>query len=172
MREREGFTLIELLIAFALSAFIAVGLFSIISSIVTVREISFRSSENIITTERLTLLLNRDTRMMLNGTYALDSIEDIRKLKFTTNNSLRFNKAVPVEITYYIEDDYLIRREINNELLYDMKMKLIPKVTDMVITFYDGNEYKEDLIADAKIINIEFTINGEKIVVNAGSINE
>lgn len=158
----KGFTLFELLVALTISALVAAGLFSIFSSVASVRQTSVTKSENTLIIQSITKLLNRDARMMMAGSLGLDSSEDIRKLKLTTQNSLRFNKSLPVEIIYYIEDGWLIRRETNTDVLYDMDMKLIPEVTDMKIEFYNGNEYQEELISSAKLFKIILTINGSE----------
>ncbi len=161
---KNGFTIIELLISLFISSFVAMGLFSVISSIADIRTGIVDSSNNIITKEKLSLIINRDTRMMIDTGFTVDSTEDKRKLKFNTFNTLRFNKSVPVEVVYYIDDDnYLIRRESNTELLYDMEMKLISNVTEMKMNFYDGIEYQEDNVNKAKLLKIDITI-GEKII--------
>lgn len=164
----KGFTLIELVIAMAVSSLVALGLFSIFSSIAGVRDRSIIQSQNITLAETLTRLMNRDARMMISGSLGIDESGEVKKLKWTTQNSLRFNKALPVEISYYIdEDNWLVRRETNTDTLFDMEMRIIPDVSDMKVYFYDGSEYKESVINDAKMVNIEFIVNGVPLTVPA-----
>lgn len=163
----RAFTLFELLIALAVSALVASGLFSMFSAVAGIRDSSVAQSDNTLIIQAVTKLLNRDARMMTAGSLGVDGTEDIRKLKLTTQNSLRFNKAVPADIIYYVEDGWLVRRETNTELLYDMEMRLLPGVTDMELEFYNGSEYREEVTPDARIFRITLTINGSPIRILA-----
>lgn len=46
-----------------------------------------------------------------------------------------------------------------------MEMRIIPNVTEFSVTFYDGTEYKEDAIANAKLLNITVKINKQQIII-------
>ena len=129
---KKGFTLLELLIAAAISSIVALGVFSIFSSIANMRDSSITQSRNIILQESLTRLINMDARMMIGNSISLDKSGQVYRLKFSTQNSMRFNKALPVDITYYIDD---------------------------------GIEYKEDVAANAKMMNITVKINEQQIVI-------
>ena len=163
---KKGFTLLELLIATAISSIVALGVFSIFSSIANMRDGSIIQSRNIILQETLTRLLNRDARMMIGNSISLDKAGQVYRLKFSTQNSMRFNKALPVDITYYIDDEnYLVRKEENNDTAFSMEMRIIPNVTEFSATFYDGSEYKEDAVSNAKMMNITLKINEQQIVI-------
>lgn len=163
---KKGFTLLELLIATAISSIVALGVFSIFSSIANMRDGSIIQSRNIILQEALTRLLNRDARMMIGNSISLDKAGQVYRLKFSTQNSMRFNKALPVDITYYIDDEnYLVRKEENNDTAFSMEMRIIPNVTEFSATFYDGTEYKEDAVSNAKMMNITLKINKQQIVI-------
>lgn len=163
---KKGFTLLELLIATAISSIVALGVFSIFSSIANMRDGSIIQSRNIILQETLTRLLNRDARMMIGNSISLDKAGQVYRLKFSTQNSMRFNKALPVDITYYIDDEnYLVRKEENNDTAFSMEMRIIPNVTEFSATFYDGTEYKEDAVSNAKMMNITLKINEQQIVI-------
>lgn len=158
---KNAFTLIELLIAMAVSALVAAGLYAMFSTVAGVRDASVSHSEKIIVAEALTELINKDFRMMEDNSLSLDSSQDMKKLKFKTQNSLRFNKSLPAEITYYIDEDkWLVRRETNTDVLYDMEMRLLPNVTEMEIEFYNDREYKKDVVKNAKLMKIHFVIGG------------
>lgn len=163
---KKGFTLLELLIATAISSIVALGVFSIFSSIANMRDGSIIQSRNIILQEAVTRLLNRDARMMIGNSISLDKAGQVYRLKFSTQNSMRFNKALPVDITYYIDDEnYLVRKEENNDTAFSMEMRIIPNVTEFSATFYDGSEYKEDAVPNAKMMNITLKINEQQIVI-------
>lgn len=165
---KKAFTLIELIIAMAVSSLVAAGLFTMFSTVAGVRDRSVSQSDNIIVTEALTNIINKDVRMMTDNSLSVDSSTDKKKLKFTTQNSLRFNKSLPAEVSYYIDDDdWLVRREMNTDVLYDMEMKLIPGVTEMTMEFYDDKEYKEDVVKNAKLMKLHFVINGNYSTVFA-----
>lgn len=163
---KNGFTLLELLIALAISSLIGAGLFVMFSAIAKVRDSSLTMNDNIVIVEALTSLMNKDMRMMSDTSLALDTSEKNKKLKFTTRNSLRFNKSLPAEVSYYIDDEnWLIRREVNTDVLFDMEMRIIPNVTEMEPEFYDDREYKKDLVKNTKLMKIHFIINGEPLTV-------
>lgn len=163
---KKGFTLLELLIATAISSIVALGVFSIFSSIANMRDGSIIQSRNIILQEALTRLLNRDARMMIGNSISLDKAGQVYRLKFSTQNSMRFNKALPVDITYYIDDEnYLVRKEENNDTAFSMEMRIISNVTEFSASFYDGTEYKEDAVSNAKMMNITLKINEQQIVI-------
>ncbi len=164
---KNGFTLFELLIALAVSSIVAMGIFSMFSAVSGIRDASITQSENTLITEALTNLINKDTRMMINNTLNVDKSTGITKLIMTTHNSLRFNKAVPAEVSYYIEDNWLMRRESNSELLYDMEMKIMPNVTDLKAEFYTGSQYQEEVVRNAKIFKVTFTVNDSPIKILA-----
>lgn len=157
---KKGFTLLELIIAIAISSIVAVGIFSVFSSIAGSRDKTVSQSQNIILIETLTRLFNKDARMMLGGSLKVDKTGDRYRLTFRTYNSLRFNKALPVDITYYIDDyNWLVRQEENVDVLFNMEMRIIPNVTDFKAEFYNGTEFREETVGDAKIMNIKITID-------------
>ncbi len=159
---KKGFTLLELLI----SSIVALGVFSIFSSIANMRDSAITQSRNIILQESFTRLINRDARMMIGNSLSLDKSGQIYRLKFSTHNSMRFNKALPVDVTYYIDDEnYLVRKEENNDTAFSMEMRIIPNVTEFSATFYNGSEYKEDVVSNAKMLNIALKINEQQIFI-------
>ena len=163
---KKGFTLFELLIAAAISSIVALGLFSIFSSVVTTRDRAVVQSKNIVLQQSLTRLINKDARMMQGDSIKVDKSGQVYRLTFTTQNSLRFNKALAVDVTYYIDDDnYLVRKEENADTAFTMEMRIVPNVTEFSATFYDGSEYKEEAVANAKMMNINITLNQQNIII-------
>lgn len=158
---KKGFTLLEILIATAISAIVALGVFSVFASVSSTREKTINHSQNIILQESLTRLMNRDARMMIGNSIKVDKAGGVYRLSFSTQNSMRFNKALPVEVTYYIDDDrYLVRKEENNDTAFTMEMRIMPNVEELSALFYDGTEYKENVVTNAKMINVTMKING------------
>ena len=46
-----------------------------------------------------------------------------------------------------------------------MEMRIVPNVTEFSATFYDGSEYKEEAVANAKMMNINITLNQQNITI-------
>ena len=46
-----------------------------------------------------------------------------------------------------------------------MEMRIIPNVTEFSATFYNGSEYKEDVVSNAKMLNIALKINEQQIFI-------
>ncbi len=163
---KKGFTLFELLIAVAISSIVALGMFSLFSSVALVRDKSAVQSQNIVLQQSFTRLINKDARMMIGNSIKLDKSGQRYRLTFSTQNSLRFNKALTVDVTYFIDDDnYLVRKEENADTAFSMEMRLLSNVTEFSATFYDGSEYKEDAVANAKMMNINITLNQQQITI-------
>ena len=162
----SGFTLLELIIAIAISALVAVGVFSMFSSIANIRDHSVEASQDIILIETLTRLINRDARMMLYNTLSVDENSQYKKLKFSTQNSLRFNKAIPVTVYYYVDDNnWLIRQEENTEMIFSMEMRILPNVSNLDFSFYDGSNYTESIKPNAKMMNLTLDINNRQVTI-------
>lgn len=163
---KKGFTLFELLIAVAISSIVALGMFSLFSSVALVRDKSAVQSQNIVLQQSFTRLINKDARMMIGNSIKLDKSGQRYRLTFSTQNSLRFNKALTVDVTYFIDDDnYLVRKEENADTAFSMEMRLLSNVTEFSATFYDGSEYKENAVANAKMMNINITLNQQQITI-------
>ncbi len=163
---KKGFTLIEILIASAISTIVALGVFSIFSSVAGSRDKMIIQSRNIILQESLTRLINRDARMMTGGSLKVDKSGQVYRLSFSTQNSMRFNKALPVDVTYFIDDEkYLVRKEENDQTAFTMEMRILPNVDELSALFYDGTEYKETVSANAKMINITLKINNQLVTI-------
>lgn len=163
---KKGFTLFELLIAAAISSIVALGVYSLFSSLAISRDRAVTQSENIVLQQSLTRLINKDARMIVENSIKVDKSGQKYRLTFTTQNSLRFNKALAVDVTYYIDDDnYLVRKEENADTAFTMEMRIVPNVTEFSATFYDGSEYKEEVVANAKMMNINITLNQQNITI-------
>lgn len=161
-----GFTLIELLIAIAVSSLVAAGVFSIFASISKARDNTINQSQVITITQNITRIINRDARMMIGNTLQQDRYGNSPRLSFKTQNSLRFNRALPVTVSYYVDEDgWLVRQEENLDLSFEMIMKLVPDVSDMLVTFYDGSEYTEHFKQNARMFNISIRILGKENII-------
>ena len=96
---KKGFTLFELLIAAAISSIVALGVYSLFSSLAISRDRAVTQSENIVLQQSLTRLINKDARMIVENSIKVDKSGQKYRLTFTTQNSLRFNKAVAGDVT-------------------------------------------------------------------------
>jgi hypothetical protein len=90
------------------------------------------------------------------------------KLIFSTYNSLFFNKALPVIVTYYIDDEnYFVRVEENNNLSFKKEMRLIGNVENFQVESFDGEDFIDD-IADSKLMRFIFNIDGRTYQISVG----
>ena len=135
---KKGFTLFELLIAAAISSIVALGLFAMFSSVVTTRDRAVVQSRNIVLQQSLTRLINKDARMMQGDSIKVDKSGQVYRLTFTTQNSLRFNKALPVDVTYYVDDSY-VRAHMESAVLEDETVGILQ--VDLLV-----REYAEHIV--------------------------
>ena len=90
------------------------------------------------------------------------------ELIFSTYNSLFFNKAVPVTITYYIdEENYFTRTEENDNLSFKKDIKLIGNVEDFQVAAFNGEDFIEDTV-NPKLMRLIFIIDGRTYQISAG----
>lgn len=176
-KANRGFTLIELLIAVAISAFIISGTYEILNSVITSRSrLASEYLESEIIT-KLNNLLNHDFRESEKSTFALQNNLDKKIFSFNTLNSIYFNNAVSVKVSYYIEQDYnneeyyFVREESNKDMNFSLKIKLLPNVKNLKFLFYNGTEYSEENISENLLLyKLSFTWNKIKFEIPVGKI--
>jgi prepilin-type N-terminal cleavage/methylation domain-containing protein len=157
---KSGFTLLELLIALAISAVILIGTYSMLDSVLAVSEHMTRSGDKFTEIQALERLILRDVRMMIsyggdNGTINnMDSFFSI-----LSQNSLTFNKSIPVYITYYLDEGVLYREERNPSMNYIMNLPLLSNVESAQAEGYNGRDYGRELTKDSSILRFTFTTN-------------
>ncbi len=139
---KYGFTLIEILVATVISSVIVIASYSVFNSIITVK--SSTSLKNNLNTvkNKLAILINGDINSSLNREpEKSDSFDE--KFSVVSFNSLFFNRSLPVTVVYSLEDDFLVRKEINSSIGFERKIKLIGGIKRLEVLYYDGNEYTE-----------------------------
>ncbi len=146
----RAFTLLELLIAVAISAFIVVGVYTLLNSIISSNSALSNKYQESLFYNKLSILFNEDYRQSINNSLQVISepLEDYntKKIEFTTTNSIFFNRALPVNVSYYVEDNYLVREENLPEMSYDFKLRLIDNVSYINILYYNSfdNKFQEE----------------------------
>jgi len=156
---KKGFTLLELLIAFLISVLVISAVYSMLSSTINYSivsksegiKINYKYNLNRVITEDITSVT--DFNISKNTQFGKTSIE------FSTMNSLVLNKAVPVTVTYFVEDKTLYRVEANNDIGLNEKFELIKGVEKFDVLNFDGTEYSKDF---NKIGILKFLIETEK----------
>ncbi|MDR2400420.1 MAG: prepilin-type N-terminal cleavage/methylation domain-containing protein, partial [Deferribacteraceae bacterium] len=103
---RLAFTLLEVLIALAISSVILIGSYSILDGVLAVSEHMTRSGDKFMEVQAFERLFLRDVRMMLKyGEADNESITDEDVFfSIVSQNSLTFNKSIPVSISYYLDE--------------------------------------------------------------------
>ncbi|WP_022852199.1 prepilin-type N-terminal cleavage/methylation domain-containing protein [Limisalsivibrio acetivorans] len=172
MRDRRGFTLAELVIAVAVAAHVLVAAYGIFRSIIDTRDFSVSSSEAAVLNVKLTKVLSADFRQAVRGSVEAVSFLDDFKLVMETHNSLFFNGAIPVEVSYYVEDDDLFREERMPLMDFVDKMVIIPSVEDYEVLFHDGDEYSENAPAEVRLVRMSLRAGGRLIESVAGSYHD
>jgi hypothetical protein len=98
----------------------------------------------------------------------LNKLNNYPQITFSTYNSLFFNKAFPVIVSYYIdEDNYFVRSEKNEDLDFSKEIKLIGNIEDFEIYSFNGEEFIENIV-DPKLMRFIFKINTRTYQISAG----
>ena len=166
---KRGFTLIEVAVAVSISAIILVGVYSMFSGVVTTKNRLDNANNGIIFSEALERLIARDIRMMVDGVPNLPPPNggEERFMSVITQNSLRFNKSLPVEVLYYVDttldNGTLYRRERNLSMAYQMEMPLARDVSEWSVESFDGSQYRDGFTANRFIFRFAFKINDRPI---------
>jgi hypothetical protein len=97
----------------------------------------------------------------------LNKLYNYPQITFSTYNSLFFNKAFPVIVSYYIdEDNYFVRSEKNEDLDFSKEIKLIGNIEDFEIYSFNGEEFIENIV-DPKLMRFIFKINTRTYQISA-----
>jgi type II secretory pathway component PulJ len=170
------------MIATAISAFILLGVYSMFSGVINTKNGLENTNNNLIFKETLERLIAKDIRMMTAGVPLLPPPDsgEIRLLSMVTQNSLRFNKSLPVEALYYVDttldNGTLYRRERHLDMGYQMEMPLAKNVSECTVESFDGSEYFDGFAVNRFIFRFSFHINGKLLQFVTGrmvdTINE
>ena len=99
---KRGFTLLELLIAIVTSAIIILAIYGLFNTLFITRVYLDSKKDRAEVLTKVALLLQKDIRCKI-GTFEIEHIGDETKLSFYTTNSLFFNGAFPVKVSYFLE---------------------------------------------------------------------
>jgi prepilin-type N-terminal cleavage/methylation domain-containing protein len=172
---RAGFTIVELLISLALSAFIMMGVYGIFMGVLNTKEGLDVTNDNMRVIQSLQRMVSRDMRMMSSQQVAdlpADLEEEEVIFAITTHNSLRFNKSIPVEVIYTLEEETFYRIERQRDMNYMMKLPLLRNVRDMIIENYDGREYTDVLNNKNYLFRFTFLYNEKQTQFLTGRLLE
>ena len=98
----------------------------------------------------------------------LDKLKNYPRFTFSTYNSLFFNKALPVVVSYYIdEDNYFIRSEKNEDLGFTKELKLIGNIEDFEVSSFNGEKFIDDFV-NPKLMRLIFKIDTRTYQISAG----
>lgn len=164
----------ELIVAMAISALILVSMATITSGVLNTRQSLLTADADMQLANRLELLISKDIRMMSGTTVSNDNVSRERTYLFTvkTYNSLTFNRAIPVNVSYFIKDEVLYREEFRTDMNYKMLLPLLEKVTNPKVETFDGSVYKNDLNSLGYIYRITLRINNRYISFISGRMQE
>jgi prepilin-type N-terminal cleavage/methylation domain-containing protein len=165
---KKGFTLIEVLIALVLSSMVLAGVYTTFSSLLNTKEATEDSyyKNNLLISARK--LVKPDMMQMHKESLSITTRDGNDALSFITNNSIKLEKAVPVTVSYYVEDDYLIREEKNTSMNYEWKMPLIGNVTEFKIQSHNGNTFTDEYDRMDTIVKVTFKVKEYEVAFIAG----
>lgn len=156
-RSNKGFTLIEMLIALVISSFVVMGIYSLFNSVLASKEAaekSNRSNTLLISARRL---FKPDLLQLYQNSLSINNAGKNGVLKFTSLNSIKLDRAMPVDITYYVNDDgWLVRKEEQTDIGYEWELRLLPEVTDFTVYSHNGYRFTEDYDNTDTIIQVSF----------------
>lgn len=167
MKLNKGLTLIEMLVALAVSSFVILGTYALFKATTDIRILFYDKSEQTAIQTSLVLMVNRDLNAATGSEAELSDFSTGETLSFVTHNSLVFNGAIPVTVTYALEDGYLVREELNSRVDYRQVMRLVSNVKKFDILYFDGSDYVESPV-NLKTVKIETDVEGYQFNIIAG----
>lgn len=169
----------EALIAMAISAVIVLGVYSMFSAVIKTKDVTETSNAQNVMLISLRQLFKSDTLQLYTDsvqiTSATDSTNGNAEISFTTNNSIKLEKAVPVKVTYYVENGWLMRKEENTDLNYEWILKVLPDVTKFQILSDKGNEFNDNYSKTDTIFQFSLTYKNDenlKFIAGCGTASQ
>ncbi|ADD67282.1 hypothetical protein Dacet_0484 [Denitrovibrio acetiphilus DSM 12809] len=169
---KNGFTILEMLIALVLSVMVVTGVYTTFDSLLNTKEATEASyyRNNLLLSARR--VIKPDILQMYRNSLSVTKGEDNDILQLVTNNSIKMEKAFPVTVRYYVDDDdYLIREETSEAHDYEWKLYLMPNVDNFEIQSHNGDEFTDYINPSDKILKISFEVNGHEVIFIAGCSN-
>lgn len=167
-KSETGFTILEMLIALAISAIVMGGVYAAFTSLINTKESTEKSNYKNALLLSARQIFKPDALQMHKDSLNIHKTADNDELSFTTNNSIKMEKAFPVDVHYYVENGYLIREESSAENSYDWKLYLIKNVTDFRVQSHNGFRFTDDYDKMDTILKISFKVSGYPVTFIAG----
>ena len=165
----RGFTLIEMLIALAISSVVVLGVYSMFNSVIASKEAAEKSGDKNVLLMSARRLFKPDLLQLYQESLSVNNAGENAVLKFTSLNSIKLNRAMPVDITYFVDDDgWLVRREQQTDLNYDWELKLLPDVKEFKIQSHNGYRFTDDPTSTDVIIKVSFKYKETPVEFVAG----
>ncbi|MDR2870223.1 MAG: prepilin-type N-terminal cleavage/methylation domain-containing protein [Deferribacteraceae bacterium] len=169
----KAFSLMEALIALAISAFVMMGVYTMFSSAINTNSALDITNNDLMMQEALQRLIARDIRMMRSDNASLPADpQGKRVLGIVSQNSLTFNKSLPVTIIYEVDNSTLFRRESRADMDYNMSMPLLDNVSAHSEQSFDGSEYRDDFDPRRYIYRFSFTFDNRTLEFTTGRAME
>lgn len=174
MKNSKGFTLLEMLVALAISSVIVMGTYAMFDSVMSTKEAAGVSNENNTLLINLRQLFKQDMLQLYKDTLKIDNSGENSEIAFTTHNSIKLERAVAVDVRYYVEDGWLIREETSSALDYEWRLRLLPDAKDFLVLSHNGYSFTEDFDKSDTIIQISLYHAEEqyKFIAGCGLISE
>ena len=172
--DNRGFTIIELLIAMVLASMVLTGVYKTFDALINTKEATEESyyRNNLLLSAKK--IVKPDVLQLYKNTMSVSHGSENDTLTLTTNNSIKMEKAFPVQVTYYIDDDdYLIREEKSPQLGYEWKLPLLKNVTEFKVLSHNGNEFTKSYSTTDTIIKVSFKVKdyGVEFIAGCGHLS-
>lgn len=172
-QNNKGFTLVELLVAISLSAIVLTGVYALFDSVLSTKESTSRSNDKTSLLLSARKIIKPDMLQIYKDTLKISDYGDNDELEFKTANSIKLEKAMPVNVRYYVEDGWLIRNESIPQIDYEWELYLLKNVEEFDILSHNGYDFGEESDPSDTIIKIRFKVSETEIefVAGAGHVN-
>jgi hypothetical protein len=145
-------------VAIVLSSIVLTGVYSLFDSIINTKSAAGKSYDQNTLLMAARKIIKPDALQMYKNTLKITRIDDNNELEFKTANSIKLEKAVPVTVRYYVEDEYLIREETNIDLNYEWRLYLLRNVSDFEILAHNGYKFEEEYDPSDTILQVSFKV--------------
>jgi len=109
-----------------------------------------------------------DILQMYKNSLKLTNKADNDELEFISNNSIKMEKAFPVTVRYYVEDEYLIRTESSAKHGYEWTLPLLGNVSGFNVQSHNGYRFTDESDEMDTIIKITLKVGEHPIEFIAG----
>ncbi len=149
-----------------------VGVYSILTSTISVRSSLLNKNSEARIKAVLDRIVSEDIESMTSKQISMRSdIDGNAIIGFETWHSLFFSCDLPVKVSWYVDNGYLVREEKEDNLNFDIKTKLIGNVKQFHVYGYNGTEFSHTLITP-KLMKITLEIDNKTFKLYEGVLNE